>query len=137
MEDKKSKAEKTSENVAEEKKTDSIADKSVETVEVKPKEYTPEEIESIANKVETPADQTPLYDPKFILSKEFAGTSNYEHGIGTIISELQKTIDSEQDPIHLERAKEEMRKLDTLYENFYIGMNVFRTAKGGRDKLRV
>ena len=74
---------------------------------------------------------------KFILSKEFKGTSNYEHGIEIVKQDLQKTIDSAQDPESLSRAKEEMRKLDYLYQNFNIGMNVFRTAKGGRDKLRV
>ena len=106
-------------------------------IEPKPKEYTPDEIESIANMVETPRDQTPPYNPKFILSKEFKGTSNYEHGIEIVKQDLQKTIDSAQDPESLSRAKEEMRKLDYLYQNFNIGMNVFRTAKGGRDKLRV
>ena len=125
-------------------KTASASEESLTSVEktdasseIKPKEYTPDEIESIANMVETPGDQTPPYNPKFILSKEFKGTSNYEHGIETVKQDLQKTIDSAQDPASLSRAKEEMRKLDYLYQNFNIGMNVFRTAKGGRDKLRV
>ncbi len=118
-------------------KAPDAASNAVEKVEPKPKEYTPEEIESIANKVEVPGDQTPPYNPKFILSKEFEGTSSYEHGIKTVKTELQKTIDTEQDPVNLKRAKEEMRKLDYLYQNFNIGMNVFRTSKGGRDKLRV
>ena len=38
-------------------------------IEPKPKEYTPDEIESIANMVETPRDQTPPYNPKFISQK--------------------------------------------------------------------
>ena len=34
------------------------------------------------------------------------------------------------------RAEQDLEYLDSLYQNFYFGMNVFRTAKGGRDKLR-
>ena len=30
----------------------------------------------------------------------------------------------------------EITYLESLHENFYIGMNVFRTAKGGRSKIK-
>ena len=33
-------------------------------------------------------------------------------------------------------AKQEITYLESLHENYYIGMNVFRTAKGGRDKIK-
>ncbi len=36
----------------------------------------------------------------------------------------------------IQRVQEALKTLDYLYQNYYIGMNVFRTAKGGRDKLR-
>ena len=36
----------------------------------------------------------------------------------------------------INQAEEDLKTLDYLYENYNIGMNVFRTAKGGRAKLR-
>ena len=36
----------------------------------------------------------------------------------------------------IKQTEEDLKTLDYLYENFNIGMNVFRTAKGGRAKLR-
>ena len=36
----------------------------------------------------------------------------------------------------IQGTKDQITYLESLHENFYIGMNVFRTAKGGRDKLR-
>ena len=30
---------------------------------------------------------------------------------------------------------ENLKKLEYLYDNYNMGMNVFRTAKGGRDKI--
>jgi colicin import membrane protein len=36
----------------------------------------------------------------------------------------------------IKRAEQDLKYLDSLYENFDLGMNVFRTAKGGRAKLR-
>ena len=106
----------------------------------KPKEYTPEEIEAITKRVETPKNQTPDYDPKRILSKEFKGTSSYEVGLATVRKEFQdrlKNIRKSDDPDAIRRAEDDLQKLDHLYQNYHIGMNVFRTAKGGRDKLRV
>jgi colicin import membrane protein len=45
-----------------------------------------------------------------------------------------KNPNSSAQEIHL--AEEDLKTLDYLYENFNLGMNVFRTAKGGRSKLR-
>src|SRR3990170_3108217 len=39
-------------------------------------------------------------------------------------------------PEHILSPEEDLKTLDYLYENYNIGMNVFRTAKGGRAKLR-
>ena len=36
----------------------------------------------------------------------------------------------------IEKFEQDLRYLDSLHEKFYLGMNVFRTAKGGREKLR-
>lgn len=50
------------------------------------------------------------------------------------LERLKRDPQANQAAIH--EAKEDLKTLDYLYENFHIGMNVFRTAKGDRDKLR-
>lgn len=107
----------------------------------KPKEYTPEEIEEIAKRVETFTNETPEYNPKHILSPEYSGTSNYEQGINVVrketeekLARLRKDPDSSEQQIR--QAEEDLKTLDHLYENYHLGMNVFRTAHGGREKLR-
>jgi len=109
--------------------------------EPEPRTYTPEEIEEISRKAESYRDSTPPYAPTRVLSPEYGGTSNYERGIGEF--RAQKAAELERlraDPAApraaLEAAEEGVRKLDHLYENYHLGMNVFRTAKGGRSKLR-
>ncbi len=99
-----------------------------------------QEIE-ISRRVEIPNDQTPQYNPEYILSPEFAGTSNYEIGLGSIREETEEKLaklqnDPDASPQQLKQAEEDLKKLDYLYENFYQGMNVFRTAKDGRAKIQ-
>lgn len=110
--------------------------------EPEPKTYTPEEIEAIAAKVETYRNQTPEYSPSNMLSPEFEGTSNYERGLADFrtqkLEELERMgRDPEATDAEIAQAKDGIRILDHLYENYHQGMNVFRTAKGGRSKLRV
>jgi colicin import membrane protein len=102
---------------------------------------TADEEQEISRRVEIPSDQTPAYHPEYILSKEFGGTSNYEIGLGGIREEtLAKLERLKSDPNSTQKeidlVEEDLKKLDYLYENFHIGMNVFRTAKGGRDKIK-
>ena len=102
---------------------------------------TGDEIEDISRKVQTPKDQTPKYDPKNILSPEFGGTTNYETGITDLIEEAKQKLDRllndpEATKQEIELAKLDLKKLNYLYDNYNMGMNVFRTAKGGRDTLR-
>ncbi len=99
-----------------------------------------EEIQ-ISRRVEIPLDQTPQYNPQYILSPEYAGTSNYEIAVGSIREETEEKLaklenDSDASPQQLKQAEEDLKKLDYLYENFYQGMNVFRTAKDGRAKIQ-
>ena len=102
---------------------------------------TGDEIEEIARKVQVPKDQTPKYNPQHILSPEFSGTTNYESGITDLIEEAKQKLDkllndpkaSQQE---IELAELALKKLNYLYDNYNMGMNVFRTAKGGRDTLR-
>jgi len=98
--------------------------------------------EQISRQVQIPQDQTPEYNPQHILSPEFAGVSSYEREIKNQREELeQRLIRLKNDPNasnqEINLAEEDLKTLDYLYENYYIGMNVFRTAKGGRNKLRV
>ena len=102
---------------------------------------TGDEIEEIGRKVQTPKDQTPQYNPQNILSPEFGGTTNYESGITDMIEEAKLKLDRllnnpESTQQEIELAKEDLKKLNFLYDNYNLGMNVFRTAKGGRDTLR-
>jgi colicin import membrane protein len=101
---------------------------------------TAEEEEEISRRVEIPIDQTPKYVPELMLSPEFHGTSNYESGVASFrdeieekLAKLQKDPDASKQDIH--QAKEDLKTMDNLFENFNLGMNVFRTAKGGRDKF--
>jgi colicin import membrane protein len=85
--------------------------------------------------------QIPQYNPQHILSPEFKGTSNYEMGVGDMVKQKEQELENlRQDPEapqwKIKQAEEDLKKLETLYENYNIGMNVFRTAKGGRDKIR-
>ena len=95
----------------------------------------------ISRMVEIPSDQTPPYKPEHILSPEFGGISNYENGIKTQREELEQRLsrlrgDPNASSQEIKQAEEDLKTLDYLFENFHDGMNVFRTAKGGRDKLR-
>ena len=101
---------------------------------------TGDEIEEIARKVQTPKDQTPQYKPENVLSPEFGGGSNYETGLADLIEEAKQKLnrllnDPETTSQELELAKLDLKKLEYLYDNYNLGMNVFRTAKGGRDTL--
>jgi colicin import membrane protein len=85
--------------------------------------------------------QIPPYSPTHVLSPEFQGASNYELGIVELAKEKTETLeqlkhDPEANKVKINQAEEDLKTLDYLYENYNIGMNVFRTAKGGRDKLR-
>ena len=101
----------------------------------------PEEQESLTRKAEIPQDQTPAYVPENILSPEYEGLSNYERGVGDFLQETQQKLESlKNNPEATEKeitdAKEELTYLESLHENYFIGMNVFRTAKGGRNKVK-
>jgi colicin import membrane protein len=100
-----------------------------------------EEQEEISRKVQIPTDQTPEYKPEHVLSPEFAGDSNYETGISDLLDEAKQKLDHllndpEANPQEIELTKTNLKKLECLLENFHLGMNVFRTAKGGRSTLR-
>ncbi len=100
-----------------------------------------EEQESITREAERFQDVTPNYVPEHVLSPEFGGVSNYEKAVDTFIEESKQILeklknDPEATEKQIKNAKNDIIYLKSLHENFYIRMNVFRTAKGGRDKLK-
>jgi len=100
-----------------------------------------DEKDDITRKALNYEDTTPAYDPQNILDERFGGTSNYETGITVLGDELQAKLDRlKNDPESLsediQKIEQDLSYLDSLHENYYLGMNVFRTAKGGREKLR-
>ena len=102
---------------------------------------TADQQESLTRKAEMPEDQTPAYIPQHVLSPEFAGLSNYERGVDEFLEVAKLNLETlKQDPDATEKqlqdAKDEITYLESLHENYYIGMNVFRTAHGGRDKIK-
>jgi len=102
---------------------------------------TAEEQESITREVEVFKNATPNYIPEHVLSPEYGGVSNYEHAVDEFLDESKKILeklknDPESTKKQIQNAKNDIIYLESLHENFFIGMNVFRTAKGGRDKLK-
>jgi colicin import membrane protein len=100
-----------------------------------------DEKDDITRKALNYEDTTPAYDPQNILDERYGGTSNYETGINVLGDELQAKLDRlRNDPESLsediEKIEQDLRYLDSLHQNYSLGMNVFRTAKGGREKLR-
>ena len=100
---------------------------------------TQEQQESLTRKAEIPQDQTPAYVPEHVLSPEFAGVSNYERGVDSFLEELKQKFEKlknnpDASEKEIKETENEITYLESLHENFYIGMNVFRTAKGGRNK---
>lgn len=75
------------------------------------------------------------------LDPAFHGESNYEVGLEDLLTERRNLIakleaDSQTDQETLQSAREALQVVEGLWQNYHIGMNVFRNAKGGRDGIR-
>ena len=84
------------------------------------------------------ADKTTKIKP---LDPRYHGESNYEVGLEDLLAQTKEKLKKMQsDPTvtkeQLRLAEEDLQTLETLWENYHIGMNVFRNAKGGHDGLR-
>ena len=102
---------------------------------------TSEEEAKITRQAEIFQDQTPAYVPENVLSPEFEGLSNYERGVDEMLEVAKlnlETIKADPDatPKQIKDAEDEIVYLESLHENYFIGMNIFRTAKGGREKIK-
>jgi archaellum component FlaC len=68
-------------------------------------------------------------------------SSEYEQNVGKLIVEkIEKYESMKNDPntskSELESLLSEIESLESLYENYNLGMNYFRRARGGRAGLR-
>ena len=75
------------------------------------------------------------------LDPAFHGESNYEVGLEGLLTEKRNLIakmeaDPQANRETLQSVREELQIIEGLWENYHIGMNVFRNAKGGRDGIR-
>ena len=100
-----------------------------------------DEQESLTRIAEIPQDQTPAYVPQHVLSPEFAGVSNYERGVDSFLEEMKQKLEQlnnnpDATEKEIKETEDQIIYLESLHENFYLGMNVFRTAKGGRDRIQ-
>jgi uncharacterized membrane protein YgaE (UPF0421/DUF939 family) len=68
-------------------------------------------------------------------------SSEYEQNVGKLLSEKMEKYESMKNDanvsnIELEALRSEIETLESLYDNYNMGMNYFRRAKGGRSGLR-
>jgi colicin import membrane protein len=68
-------------------------------------------------------------------------SSEYEHNVGKLLSEKRSRLDTlkkneDQNKYEIQSLVSEIDALESLFENYNLGMNVFRRAKGGRSGLR-
>jgi DNA-directed RNA polymerase subunit F len=68
-------------------------------------------------------------------------SSEYEKTIARLIQEKLEKLEylkkkKDWDESRAQRLADEIETLETLFENYNLGMNYFRRAKGGRSGLR-
>lgn len=68
-------------------------------------------------------------------------SSEYEHNIAKLLFEKKKKLDQlledpKQNKYEIELLSDEIETLKILFENYNLGMAVFRRAQGGRSQLR-
>ena len=68
-------------------------------------------------------------------------SSEYDHNVGKLLAEKQARLDElakdpNASPSEVTSLSLEVESLQSLFENYNLGMNVFRRAQGGRTGLR-
>ena len=69
-------------------------------------------------------------------------SSEYEQNVGKLLAEKKERLEElmkknpEQNRGEIEMLSTEVETLLSLFENYNLGMNVFRRAQGGRSGLR-
>jgi hypothetical protein len=69
-------------------------------------------------------------------------SSEYEQNVGKLLAEKKERLEElmkknpEQNRGEIAMLSTEVETLQSLFENYNLGMNVFRRAQGGRSSLR-
>jgi hypothetical protein len=68
-------------------------------------------------------------------------SSEYEHNVGQLLAEKRARMEElQKDPVanksKIAMLTLEIEALENMFENYNLGMNVFRRAQGGRTGLR-
>jgi hypothetical protein len=68
-------------------------------------------------------------------------SSEYEYNVGKLLAQKKTKLDElmkdpEQNRSEIAMISTEVETLQSLFENYNLGMNVFRRAQGGRSGLR-
>ena len=69
-------------------------------------------------------------------------SSEYEQNVGKLLAKKKERLDElvkknpEQNIGEIAMLSTEVETLQSLFENYNLGMNVFRRAQGGRSSLR-
>ena len=68
-------------------------------------------------------------------------SSEYEYNVGKLLAQKKTRLeelmkDPEQNRSEIAMISTEIETLQSLFENYNLGMNVFRRAQGGRSGLR-
>lgn len=68
-------------------------------------------------------------------------SSEYEHNVGKLLAEKKERLEQlmknpEEHKSEIAMLSLELESLQSLFENYNLGMNVFRRAQGGRSGLR-
>jgi hypothetical protein len=68
-------------------------------------------------------------------------SSEYEHNVGKLLAIKKEKLEEltknpEQNRGEIAMLSTEVETLQSLFENYNLGMNVFRRAQGGRASLR-
>ena len=100
-----------------------------------------EEQESITREAERFQDVTPNMFLNMFLVQSLVVFQIMNAAVDAFLDESKQILeklknDPEATEKQIKNAKNDIIYLESLHENFYIGMNVFRTAKGGRDKIK-
>jgi hypothetical protein len=68
-------------------------------------------------------------------------SSEYEYNVGKLLAQKKTKLeelmkDPEQNRSEIAMISTEVETLQSLFENYNLGMNIFRRAQGGRSGLR-
>ncbi len=68
-------------------------------------------------------------------------SSEYEQNVGKLLAEKRKKLEQlmknpDENKSEIALLSLEVESLESLFENYNLGMNVFRRAQGGRAGLR-